>query len=218
MTAAIDTDILIHFLKSHKEEILFELFDTVYLYQYLYEDEFCLKASDPLIQRLNEYINQDDITLIDDDYLESICMLDTFDEHVEAFSLTMDDGENYAYALGRTLGCNVLTTDDTKLYGPHHSLMNQVNTIIIPLAFYEVCFLHHLVTDNQDLNGYIKLCQHINQASFEPPMNIKSRLKKMSRRFSSDLNKKDKHVLFVELNLDEIAFKRRLKHLNQLIK
>ena len=63
----------------------------------------------------------------------------------------------YAIALARTLGAMSIVTDDTKIGGPHATLMRLPSSDVIPFSFCEVLFLLFLenkVTINEILSTY----------------------------------------------------------------
>lgn len=47
MNASLDTDVVIHLYLGNKQGLLFELFDELYMYEFLYERE--LKKKSPVL-------------------------------------------------------------------------------------------------------------------------------------------------------------------------
>ena len=53
-------------------------------------------------------------------------------------------GEIQAVALAKASGIAAFVSDDTKDFGPHQSLVNELIEGVIPFAFYELLFLKYL--------------------------------------------------------------------------
>lgn len=217
MEASLDTDIVIHLYNSGMESILWNMFDTLYLFEYLYHNELFHKTKDPVWEAIEKDIDNGKIVYVDESYLTEIGFYDVFEEVLEEYRITMDSGENYAYALGKILGCHVLTTDDTKNNGPHDLLMKSINSSIVPLAYYELFYLEYLLNDMSPLD-MIKNCKRVNSKAFEYPMSLESRLKNVLRRFGDSIIIKDRTLIIDYLKIDESVLKTKNKELQQAIR
>ena len=144
MKATLDTNIIIHLYDVGLEEAIFSSFEEVYVYDFIIDTELKKHGSEETITKVNKDINDRRIIKISKKDMLCIGMWNTFNRHVDENKRIYnpgDLGEVYAIALAKTYGLTILATDDTKQYGPHYMLINELDSDVIPLAFYELFIL-----------------------------------------------------------------------------
>ncbi len=139
MDVSLDTDKVIHLFEANQETLLFEFFDRLYIYSYLFEKEL-LNAKPSVLHRVKNAVNEGKIHVVDDAFLTNINMQTTFQQHVEHYAITNDRGQMFAIALALTMGYDVIATNDIQKYGPHHTMMQRHSVNLVPLSFYEILF------------------------------------------------------------------------------
>lgn len=163
MKATLDTNIIMHLYEVGLEEILFSSFEEVYVYDFIINAELKKHGSKSTIDKVEKDIRDGRIIVISKVELLKIGMWSSFERYVYENRIIYnpgDLGEIYAIALAKTYGLTILATDDTKMYGPHYMLINDVNSEIIPLAFYELfllMFLEDSLTDRQFIHYFDKV-------------------------------------------------------------
>lgn len=188
MRASLDTNVIIHLYRSNQQNILFDLFsDGLFVYSFIVDIELAHHGKDVLPMVLAD-IKNNQITIIDDNWLKSKGIFslfrDNFREECALFNPD-DTGEAYAIALARTLGVMSIVTDDTKLGGPHATLMRLPESEVIPFAFYEVIILLFLtgkISAKEAVEKFNCVINNSNELSFS----FKSKLKFFVKRFIKD--------------------------------
>lgn len=184
MDASLDTNVIIHLYKANFQDILFNRFEKLKVYEFIRYHEMKNHATPEIINLFDKDIEAGKIELITESYLKSIGMYNVFQQHVKDIRILYDGGdlgEVYAISMAKTLGCISLVTDDIKERGPHYTLMRTPDSDVIPFAFYEILFLDYLenrITEEELLNRFniISDLSHL-------MMNCSSKLKMFIRRF-----------------------------------
>jgi predicted nucleic acid-binding protein len=189
MRASLDTDIIIHLYKAGNKQLVYSLFDEVYVYEYLVEKELKNKAPRVYMEFMED-ISDGLVNQITPTDLLGKSVKALFDGYVEEFLDLFDHGEMYAVALARAMGIEVLLSDDTKLYGPHDTLCRELVTDVIPFAFYELLFLRYISSaiTLTELHRQFDAVSDI----LDHPMNFWGRMGQTTRRFDKDGTKRDR--------------------------
>ena len=147
MRASLDTNVIIHFYRAQRQEVLFEVFDEgVFIYEQIRYIELEHHAKD-LLEKIDSDILSGKIELYTDQKLKELAVLKLFEINViENRNLygSGDLGEVYAISLAQTLGVFSLVTDDTKQGGPYMSLL-QFDDSVMPFNFSDVLILRYLL-------------------------------------------------------------------------
>ena len=184
MKATLDTNIIIHLYESGLEDILFNCFDEVYVYEHIVQVELKNHGSPKTIKKVEDEIQNGRIILITKADLLGKGVWSIFDNYVKKERLiyeTGDLGEILAIALAKTLGLAVLLTDDIKMYGPHYSLMHEIDSDVLPLAFYEVFFISFLMGHISPVE-YMAYFKKVNDL-FSRPQSLTRCVNKFDKRF-----------------------------------
>lgn len=188
MRASLDTNVIIHLYRSNQQNILFDLFsDGLFVYSFIVDIELAHHGKDVLPMVLAD-IKNNQITIIDDNWLKSKGIFSLFRENFreECALFNPDDtGEAYAIALARTLGVMSIVTDDTKLGGPHATLMRLPESEVMPFAFYEVIILLFL-TGKISAKEAVEKFNCVINTSNELSFSFKSKLRFFVKRFIKD--------------------------------
>lgn len=183
MDASVDANIFIHLYKAKLKELLFTSFDHLYAFEYILDEEirnnnqevYKEVSEDILAGRLikigfADLIEKGIKTLFENEYQENLKLF------------AYDRGEAYAVALSTVLGIEALVTDDTKMGGPHETLLKEYIEDVMPFCFYEILFLKYLKAELtcEELQGNF---EHISN-HFTRPMNFQSKIKSVLRRFN----------------------------------
>jgi hypothetical protein len=122
MNASIDTDIVIHLYLSGKQGLLFEMFDDLYMHEFLYERELKRKSLD-VYTELSSDVLEGRIAIIRNKDLIELGVKGLFDNYMRDYEYLFDRGELYAVALAKAMGLFAFISDDTKAFGPHETLI-----------------------------------------------------------------------------------------------
>ncbi len=184
MEASLDTNVIIHLYKANLQDILFNRFEKLKVYEFIRNHEMENHASPEIVALFDKDVESGKIELITDSYLRSIGMYTVFQQHVKDVIILFDVGdlgEVYAISMAKTLGCISLVTDDIKERGPHYTLMRIPESDVIPFAFYEILFLDFLeqrITEEKLLDCFNIIC-HLSELK----MDCISKLKIFMKRF-----------------------------------
>jgi len=184
--ASLDTNVIIHLYNANLQDVLFNRFEKLKVYDFIRNQELKKHAQPEILDLFDKDIESGKIELITDSYLREIGMYNIFQTHVKDIRILYDGGdlgEVYAISMAKTLGCISLVTDDIKEYGPHYTLMRIEDSEVMPFAFYELLFLDFLekrLTEAELLARFRKICD-----SSGLTMNCTSKLKTFIRRFWS---------------------------------
>ena len=220
MKASLDTNVIIHLYRANQQNVLFELFsDGIFVYSFIVEVELNNHGKD-IMDKFMEDVTKGIITIIDDSWLKEKGMFSIFKENFdEDFILynVEDKGEVYAIALAKTLGVMSIVTDDTKIGGPHATLMRIPDSDVIPFAFYEVLFLLYL-SGKISLEDVIKIFESIVMNSPELNFSLKSKLSSFVRRFcASPYSEREKQWMENYCSNFSIRFIERISALNKIL-
>lgn len=187
MDASLDTNVIIHLYNAHFQDLLFNRFEKLKVYEFIRTQELKKHAASEVLEIFDKDVESGKIKLVTDAYLREIGMFNIFLSHVKETRILFegsDLGEVYAISMAKTLGCICLVTDDIKERGPHYTLMRIPDSDVMPLAFYELLFLDYLeerVTEQKLLEYFNRICD-----LSKLRMDSKSKLKSFIRRFWSD--------------------------------
>jgi hypothetical protein len=195
MNSTLDTNVIIHLYDAGLGEVLHSSFDKIYVYEYIIESELMNHGSTETINAVRQDIADGKIIVIKKKDLIELGVCNVFEDHVRENRVIFepgDLGEIYAIALAKTLGLMILVTDDIKEYGPHYSLIHDVYTDIIPLAFYEL-LLFNFLEGKISASGYIHYFNKVN-SFLSKQMNLKRCVNKFYKRFCDDpISDREKH-------------------------
>ncbi|NLK68018.1 MAG: hypothetical protein GX283_02505 [Clostridiaceae bacterium] len=122
MDASLDTDIIIHLYKSNKKELLFSSFDKLYIHEYLLRNEIQRK-SNLVYEEVLFDVDNSRIEIIGNKELIKMGIKSLFENYKSEYYYLFDMGELYAIALAKAMGIAAFTSDDTKDFGPHDTLV-----------------------------------------------------------------------------------------------
>lgn len=183
MKASIDTDVVIHLYSSNKQNLFFEIFDELFMYEFLYKKEL-KKKSHQVYEKLSADVILGKVTIVTNQDLLSMGVKSLFDECIIDYEYLFDRGEMFAVALAKTMGLLAFVSDDTKEFGPHDTLVKNLIEDVIPFAFYELLYLKYL---SGDITAE-KMHSEFNEIAFitmnKRPMRFRSRMLRTVRRFS----------------------------------
>lgn len=183
MDVSVDTNVFIHLYKSGYEEILFSLFDNIYVYEYIIESEL-KNVNHVIYQKVIGDINNGKIELITKAKLVEKGINDFFLKKYREYEILFagDAGEAYAIAMAEVLGCEAFVSNDVKEGGPHETLLKELIEDILPFAYYELLHLKFLI-------GEIS-CAEFNDIfdkiakTMSNPMKFENKIKSVLRRFN----------------------------------
>lgn len=185
MDVSVDTNILIHLYNAYSKDLLLSSFDTVYAYDYIIDSE--LKGnSDTVHAQVEADIKEGKIIKVTNGDLIDKGIKELFDEHYNTYGILFagDRGEAYAVALASVIGIEAFVSDDTKIGGPHETLVKELIDDVVPFTFYELLFLKYLKSEincNDFKGEFDKI-----SAIMSRPMEFKSRINKVLRRYHKD--------------------------------
>ena len=215
MDASLDTNVVIHLYNANFQNILYNRFHRIKVYEFIHKQELEKHASPEILELFDQDVEAGKIELVTDAYLREIGMFNSFQSHVKEIRLLFegsDLGETYAIAMAKTLGCICLVTDDIKERDPHYTLMRIPDSDVIPFAFYEILFLDYLegrLTEQELLGDFNLIC---NLSSFE--MDLINNLKSFIRRFwRNPYSEREKEWMKVFCEENGINAKERIQKL-----
>lgn len=218
MRASLDTNVIIHFYRAQRQEILFEVFDEgVFIYEQIRYIELEHHAKD-LLEKIDLDILSGKIELYTDQKLKELAVLNLFEINVvENRNLygSGDLGEVYAISLAQTLGVFSLVTDDTKQGGPYMSLL-QFDDSVMPFNFSDVLILRYLLglADEYQTVKDFNLINDISNLNWR----FRTQVAKFVKRFYQDSYRVEDTRWIKKLAADHnIRVKNKLTVLNRLI-
>lgn len=218
MRASLDTNVIIHFYRAQRQEVLFEVFDEgVFIYEQIRYIELEHHAKD-LLEKIDLDILSGKIELYTDQKLKELAVLNLFEINVlENRNLygSGDLGEVYAISLAQTLGVFSLVTDDTKQGGPYMSLL-QFDDSVMPFNFSDVLILRYLLglADEYQTVKDFNLINDISNLNWR----FRTQVAKFVKRFYQDSYRVEDTRWIKKLAADHnIRVKNKLTVLNGLI-
>ena len=218
MRASLDTNVIIHFYRAQRQEVLFEVFDEgVFIYEQIRYIELEHHAKD-LLEKIDLDISSGKIELYTDQKLKELAVLNLFEINVvENRNLygSGDLGEVYAISLAQTLGVFSLVTDDTKQGGPYMSLL-QFDDSVMPFNFSDVLILRYLLglADEYQTVSDFNLIDDISNLNWR----FRTQVAKFVKRFYQDSYRVEDTRWIKKLAADHnIRVKNKLTVLNRLI-
>ena len=202
ISVSVDTNVFIHLYKSYTEDLLFDIFQHIYVHEYIIETELKKNALD-VYEKVKEEIKKGRIILFTNKDIVDRGLIEIFNDNYQYY-LTLfarDRGEAYAIALATALGIPSFVSDDIKNGGPHETLVKEYIEDVVPFAFYELLFLKYLKDDIslEDFEGeFNKIAK-----TMVIPMKFDSKVKITIGRFlSKNATNRDKEFLksFVKIN------------------
>ncbi len=217
MDASLDTDIVIHLYKCNKKNLLFSIYNKLYMHEYLLENE--LKRKSYLVYEQFMIDREDgNIIIITSSDLIDMGIKRIFDRYLEEDDLLFDTGELYALALARAMGMAAFLSDDTKKYGPHDLLVRELIDDIMPFAFYELLFLKYIETKQTPEDLHKEFKEVMTSSMSTHPMDFRIRMFATVRRFSSKYGtKRDKDWISVFCNNKNINYRNKIIELKRLL-
>lgn len=218
MRASLDTNVIIHFYRAQRQEVLFEVFDEgVFIYEQIRYIELEHHAKD-LLEKIDLDISSGKIELYTDQKLKELAVLNLFEINVvENRNLygSGDLGEVYAISLAQTLGVFSLVTDDTKQGGPYMSLL-QFDDSVMPFNFSDVLILRYLLglADEYQTVSDFNLINDISNLNWR----FRTQVAKFVKRFYQDSYRVEDTRWIKKLAADHnIRVKNKLTILKRLI-
>ena len=215
MDASLDTNVIIHLYKANLQDILFNRFEKLKVYEFIRHHEMKNHTTPEILDLFDKNVEAGEIELITDAYLKGIGMYNVFQQHVKDIRILFnggDLGEVYAISMAKTLGCISLVTDDIKERGPHYTLMRIPDSDVMPFAFYEILFLDYLegrITEEKLLNSFKTICD-----LSKLTMDCSSKLKMFMRRFwSSPYSDSEREWMKSFCTVNNINAKERIQKL-----
>ena len=187
MNASLDTNVIIHLYKVNLQNMLFDRFEKLFVYDFIRSHEMVNHAGTEIIELFDADVEAGKIELISDSYFRKIGMYPVFQRHVNEHKILFENsdlGEVYAIAMAKTLGCICLVTDDIKERGPHYTLMRIPDSDVMPFAFFELLILDYLeekITMNKLIENFNYIC-----SKAEMEWNFETKLKGFMKRFWKD--------------------------------
>lgn len=220
MKASLDTNVIIHLYRANQQGVLFDLFPKgIYVYSFIVDVELRNHGQDIMDQFMQD-VEAGVITIIDDAWLKGKNLLGLFKDYFnEDFILynVEDKGEVYAIALARILGAMSVVTDDTKIGGPHATLMRIPDSEVVPFAFYEVLFLLFL-SGKISSEDVVKRFEVIVNNSPELNFPLKSKLTFFVKRFwVSPYSEREKQWMESFCSDLSVSFMKKMSELNHAI-
>ena len=218
MRASLDTNVIIHFYRAQRQEVLFEVFDEgVFIYEQIRYIELEHHAKD-LLEKIDLDILSGKIELYTDQKLKELAVLNLFEINVvenRNLYVSGDLGEVYAISLAQTLGVFSLVTDDTKQGGPYMSLL-QFDDSVMPFNFSDVLILRYLLglADEYQTVKDFNLINDISNLNWR----FRTQVAKFVKRFYQDSYRVEDTRWIKKLAADHnIRVKNKLTVLNRLI-
>ena len=218
MRASLDTNVIIHFYRAQRQEVLFEVFDEgVFIYEQIRYIELEHHAKD-ILEKIDLDILSGKIELYTDQKLKELAVLNLFEINVvenRNLYVSGDLGEVYAISLAQTLGVFSLVTDDTKQGGPYMSLL-QFDDSVMPFNFSDVLILRYLLglADEYQTVKDFNLINDISNLNWR----FRTQVAKFVKRFYQDSYRVEDTRWIKKLAADHnIRVKNKLTVLNRLI-
>lgn len=219
MRASLDTNIIIHFYKAGKQDILFDLFDEgLVIYEQIRDIELENHGQE-ILKLVDKDIDNGRIVKYTDTDLKNLGVLKIFEYKVKENKYLYgpgDLGEVYAISLAQTLGTYSLLSDDIKQGGPYMSLL-QFEEDVMPFNFVDILLLRYLFT-NISTEIAMSDFDEINKMS-NLNWDFSSNLKKFIRRFWREpYRTEDRDWINKFLSMNEINAKEKMYSLYKVIK
>jgi hypothetical protein len=183
MKASIDTDVVIHLYLSNKQGLFFNVFDGLYMHEFLYEKELKRKSLF-VYEKFSLDVVEGKATIIRNKDLVEMGVKGLFEDYKRDFEYLFDSGELYAVSLAKAMGLFAFVSDDTKEFGPHETLLKELIEDVIPFAFYELLFLRYLSGEFTVEEIHQEFDEVTSKSMRQRPMKFRSRMLKTVRRFS----------------------------------
>ncbi|MGF7185288.1 hypothetical protein GGQ84_001374 [Desulfitispora alkaliphila] len=218
MDASLDTDIVIHLYKSGKRDLLFSYCDKLYMHEYLLVKELKNK-SNPVYEQFLLDVENELITIIYNSDLVQMEIKGLFEGYKEDYNYLFDAGELHAVALAKAMGIVTFLSDDTKEFGPHETLVQELIEDVIPFSFYELLFLKYLESD-MDPKNLLDEFENVNSNSMSQyPMNFRTKMLSTVRRFSKKYGtERDKQWIDKFCSHKHIDYKSKMRELGDFLR
>lgn len=173
MKASLDTNVILHLYRADKQNVLFDFFkEDIYIDEFIYNIELKNHGAD-IKEKLDQDISAGRIQVITEDWLKERGIWHLYKEYLTVQTMlysSSDKGEACAIALAKVLGAMSVVTDDTKPQGPHHTLMSELESDIIPFADYEIIimlFLLNVYSAEEAIQTIDEICKASPDYKFE---------------------------------------------------
>ena len=184
MNVSLDTDIVIHLYSSGKQGLIFDFFDEIYMHNFLYEKELKRKSA-AVYRSFTSDIEAGKVKIIKNKDLVDMGIKGLFEGYQRDNDYLFDMGELYAISLAKAMGLIAFISNDTKEFGPHETLVKELIHDVIPFAFYELLFLKYIGSEIDVEKMHQEFEEVSTKSMGEYPMNFRSRMLTVVRRFSS---------------------------------
>lgn len=217
MRASLDTNVIIHLYRAGLQNILFDVFDEVFIYEQIRNIELEHHGRD-ILSKVDDDITAGKIALYSDQKLKDQAVYKIFENRVKMNQILYqagDLGEVYAISLAQTLGAYSIVTDDTKQGGPYMSLL-QFEDDVMPFSFANVLILRYLFNDTDEYQTVMDF-DLINETS-GLNWSFRSHLSRFIRRFFKDpYRKADTTWIRGKAKEHGIKIKEKLERLGKLL-
>ena len=185
MKASLDTNVIIHLYRAESEEILFDFFEEIFIYEQIRNIELEHHGKE-LLTQIDADISSGRIKIFTDEKLKELSVYTIFSSNVKENRMLYgagDMGEVYAISLAQTLGVYALVTDDIKQGGPYMSLL-QFEDSVMPFTFADILILRYL----SGLADEMETIDDFNTINIASDLNwsFRSQLIKFVKRFWSE--------------------------------
>lgn len=187
-SASLDTNILIHLWRSQTEKMLKQMFDKVYVHQWLIDIELPHHADDILRGKIIDSMADGFVEPINDAILKKQGLYQAFKRELEDLALFFsggDTGEGYVIALAKVYGIPAVVTNDIKKDGPKWYLNIRAKE---PIGFSsdEVLLIDYL-KGSMSKEEYLSQFQAMNEIN-ELGWRMKVSQRRFAQRFLGDLD------------------------------
>jgi len=111
MNASLDTDIVIHLYLSGKRDLLFSIFEKVYMHEYLCEKELRRKSL-TVYNSFTSDVDEGLVEIVKNENLAEMGIYGLFEGYKRDYEYLFDMGELYAVSLAKALGLFAFLSDD----------------------------------------------------------------------------------------------------------
>lgn len=217
ISASVDTNVFIHLYKSYSEDLLFNVFEKIYVHEYIIETELKKNALD-VYEKVKLQIKNGKIIMFHNKDIVAQGLIEIFNDNYQHY-LTLfarDRGEAYAIALATALGIPSFVSDDIKNGGPHETLVKEYIEDVLPFTFYELLFLQYL-KDSISAEEFKAKFNNIAK-TMAIPMKFNSKIKATIGRFlSRRATSRDKEFLREFSKVNNIDIRNKIDELRKYI-
>lgn len=192
LSVSLDTNVIIHIYKTGTQEMIFKIFDYVFIDEFIINVELNNHGKE-VADSVKKDIDSKKIIIITKTYLKENNMFELYNDYLYEQRYLYDSkdmGEMRAISLAKTLGCLIMFTNDIKDGGPYKTLINCPNEDIIPRQVFEFVFLLYC-KKIIDISQFFIIFNDINIKN-KLNWQIETQLRKLITRFDIDANPNEK--------------------------